>query len=69
MLQSSYIFTEFHHILVRTGPLARVLHCMVESVACPIGVGAGADSRSMGGTADKRFEQGVRKQAEEKDHV
>src|SRR6266536_3758078 len=60
MLQSRYIFGEFHHILVRTAPLARLLHCVVESVACPICIGAVADSRLMGGTADKGSEQRVR---------
>jgi hypothetical protein len=29
-------FEAFHRILVRTAPLARQLHCVVESVACPI---------------------------------
>jgi hypothetical protein len=60
MLQSCYIFGEFHHILVRTAPLARVLHCVVESVACPIRIVQLLIRDPMGGTAGMKPEQRVR---------
>jgi len=48
MLQPCYIFNKFHHILVMTAPVARLLHCVVESVACPMRIRAVGDSRSCG---------------------
>jgi hypothetical protein len=37
MLRAGYISRKFHHILAMSTPLARQLHCVIKSVACPMG--------------------------------
>jgi hypothetical protein len=37
MLRAGYISRKFHHFLTLATPLARQLHCVIESVACPMG--------------------------------
>src|SRR3954453_18002514 len=51
MLRPRDIRKENYHISARTASLARVLHCIVELVACPIGPCADADSRPDAGGA------------------
>lgn len=36
MLQSGYIVGQFNHNFAVSTPLARLLHCLCESVACPM---------------------------------
>ena len=46
MLQSGYILGQFQNIFAVSSRLARVLHCVSESVACQISTSAVGDSRS-----------------------
>src|SRR5437660_11511107 len=45
MLRDGYMLQKSYHILATLDPLAQLLHCVVEAVACPIGPSADADSR------------------------
>ena len=45
MLQSGYILGQFHNIFAVPSRLARLLHCVSESVACQISTSAVGDSR------------------------
>src|SRR5258708_33769756 len=44
MLPRCYFPRKSHHIPGKTAFLAQLLHCAMESVACPMGPCAGADS-------------------------
>ena len=46
MLQSGYMLGGFPHIFVVPSRLARLLHCVGDSVACQISTSAVGDSRS-----------------------
>src|ERR1700720_1583513 len=46
MLRSGYSLQKSYPISAMTAPLAQLLHCVVESVACPMGLRANADSRT-----------------------
>src|SRR6476660_203963 len=46
MLRPGYSLRESYHISAKMAPLAQLLHCVEESVACPMGPRASGDWRT-----------------------
>jgi hypothetical protein len=57
MLRAGYMSQKSYHFLTRLDRLAQVLHCLMETVACPMGRCADADSRA--GYRQRFYDVGV----------
>src|SRR5258708_12938753 len=72
MLRPGYSLPKSYHISAMMAPLAQLLHCVEESVACPMGPLASGDSRTdaeagLAVGTKQRVQQFTRRS--ERDHV
>jgi hypothetical protein len=73
MLRTGYIPQKSYHFSAMTDPLAQLLHCVMETVACPMDPCADADSRFDAGGAPVTWAQAARESSAadltRRDHV